>query len=84
MKRFQMHDIVKVIKLLDNRFDKFTPSTFTKRPPQVGDVGTIVTVSEEEDVDSYCVECVDDQGRPAWLEYMRSEELELNRSIDDM
>lgn len=86
MKRYQMHDIVTVVKLRDNRFDKFTPWGFSCRPPHVGDVGTIVTVpTSETDSLIYCVECMaEHDSKTLWLEYMYPEEIELNRSIDEM
>jgi hypothetical protein len=57
MKQFQMHDVVKVIKVRNDRFDQFTPWAMSKRPPRVGDVGVLVTIPVPGDPIAYCGVC---------------------------
>jgi hypothetical protein len=65
--------VVKVIRLLQP--DRgFHGTDGVRRPPQVGDVGTIVHVY---DLTSFAVECLDGSGMTMWLADFFAEELEL-------
>lgn len=65
-------DCVKVVKLLrDNR--PFNGTENVKRPPKIGDVGTIVHFQKD-----FCVvEKVDSEGYTVWLADFIPEELEI-------
>ncbi|HEY6073723.1 MAG TPA: hypothetical protein VIV15_10095 [Anaerolineales bacterium] len=76
---FHEYDVVRVTKLLKPERD-FMGSEDTKRPPRVGDIGTIVDIPEGSS-DYYVVECVDSDegswGATLWLADFVSDELEL-------
>lgn len=67
------HDPVKVVRLL--RTDRpFDGTENVKRPPQIGDVGTIVHLASGD----FCiVESVDSEGCTVWLADFSIEELEI-------
>jgi hypothetical protein len=65
--------VVRVIRLLQP-YRSFQGTESISRPPQVGDVGTIVFAY---DLTSFAVECVDGNGMTIWLADFFSEELEL-------
>jgi hypothetical protein len=66
------HDCVKIVKLLhENR--RFDGTEIIKRPPEVGDVGTIVHM-----IENFCiVESVNSEGYTIWLADFFTEELEF-------
>jgi len=66
------HDCVKIVRLLQaNR--PFDGTEGVKRPPRVGDIGTIVHLAQ-----SFCiVESVDSEGYTIWLADFLVEELEI-------
>jgi hypothetical protein len=75
MAEFHEYDVVRVTQLLQP--DRhFTGYESIKRPPQVGDVGTIVDIHPE--MGSWCiVECVAGDGSTIWLADFMTNELEL-------
>jgi hypothetical protein len=66
------HDCVKIAKLLqENR--SFDGTENVKRPPQVGDIGTIVHM-----IENFCiVESVNSEGYTIWLADFLTDELEI-------
>jgi hypothetical protein len=68
------YSIVKVVKLLKPSRD-FSGSKNVSRPPQIGDIGTIVHV---HDPSKACiVEMSDEKGMTIWLADFVAEELEV-------
>lgn len=79
MAKFHEYDVVRVTQLLlpDRSFDG---NEGVKRPPQVGDVGTIVHLPPE--TNAWCiVECVASDGCTIWLADFTTDELELVEGI---
>lgn len=75
MTNFHEYDVVQVTQLIqpDRHYDG---SDGIKRPPQIGDQGTIVDISPK--ADSWCVvECLDSDGATIWLADFSSDELQL-------
>jgi hypothetical protein len=73
---FQQYDSVRVARLLDPP-ETYNGWGFNRRPPRVGDVGTIVDILVAQGVpDSYVVESSDPDGVTIWLGDFRTEELE--------
>jgi hypothetical protein len=66
-------DVVRVIDLIDARRN-YSGSKSAARPPQIGDIGTIVTEYDEE---NFAVECVAPNGSTIWLADFRAAELGL-------
>lgn len=65
-------DSVKIVKLLRNN-RPFDGTENVKRPPEIGDVGTIVHFQKD-----FCVvESVDSEGYTIWLADFLPEELEI-------
>ena len=77
MNMFRELDVVKVIKRL--KPDRpYIGTAGTCRPPQVGDLGTIVVIHDSGQSDiSYTVECIDKDGYTIWLAEFFHEELRL-------
>jgi hypothetical protein len=75
MAEFHEYDVVRVTQLLQpNR--NFTGNAGSKRPPQVGDEGTIVHIPPE--AHDWCIiECVASDGSTIWLADFTPDELEL-------
>ena len=72
MSGFSEYDFVRVVRLaVSGRAYRGTNGA--SRPPQIGDVGTIVFVYGEHD---FAVECVAEGGMTAWLADFHSDELE--------
>jgi hypothetical protein len=71
-------DVVKIIKLLESE-RHFDGSPSVMRPPEKGDIGTIVEVFQTSQKVAYCVECVDNEGCTIWLADFLPEEIQ---SID--
>lgn len=68
----QEHDCVKIVKLLKPE-RPFDGTKNVKRPPQIGDLGTIVHKQK-----NFCiVEMVDSEGDTVWLADFLVEELEI-------
>ena len=74
-------DVVRVIKLLtpNRHFDGWGPD---RRPPRIGDVGTIVHVGVPNE--AYMVECSDKDGSSIWLADFVAEELECIWEAEEM
>jgi hypothetical protein len=68
--QFREFDTVRVVRLLSptRRYDG---TDGTKRPPAIGDVATIVNLTEE----SVSCEMVDDAGNTVWLADFTADEL---------
>ncbi len=67
---------VRVIKLLHpvNEYDVWT---FSKRPPQIGDIGTVVDIQQATDLPTkYVVECTNSTEGAVWLCGLDIEEIE--------
>ncbi len=74
MAGFHEFDVVRLVQLIDaNRH--YAGSEGIKRPPRIGDVGTIVYVAPG--ATSFIVECVDSSGLTGWLADFADAELEL-------
>jgi hypothetical protein len=68
----KQYDVVRVAAIRSNRFTSERPGF--QRPPQVGDVGTILEVY----ADAFEVECSErDTGVTIWLEAMFPDELQM-------
>lgn len=54
-----------------------------KRPPQIGDLGTIVYIAPGSQGKNswYIVECLDNNGLTVWLADFREDELELVEAV---
>ena len=64
--------MVRVARLLRDERD-YDGTESVKRPPRVGDTGTVVTVLGTNE--KYVVECVAPSGRTVWLAEFTPEEL---------
>lgn len=75
MAEFHEYDVVRITRMLQP--DRhYTGHEGIKRPPQVGDEGTIVHIPSE--ANSWCiVECVARDGSSIWLADFMTDELEL-------
>ena len=76
MAHLKEYDVVRVTQLLkpDRRYDG---NAGIKRPPQIGDSGTIVHVPPEPYSEWCIVECLDKNGFTIWLADFTADELEL-------
>lgn len=82
----EIHDIVEIARM--NKTDRrFNGTESVKRPPAIGDRGTIVDIHENQDGSQfYTVESVDDKGNTIWFadfafnELIGTGENELNKS----
>ncbi len=64
---FTQYEVVQVSKLLKAP-DAYEGWSRNRRPPQIGDIGTIVEVLKAEGIrDCYVVESVDQDGFTIWL-----------------
>jgi hypothetical protein len=73
MTPFHELNTIRIVRLLrDNREYSGTPGII--RPPQIGDVGTIVHVYDPHG--PYSVECVNAEGYTVWLADFAAEEIE--------
>ncbi len=71
----RQYDVVRVVQLL-RPAEAYDGWGLNQRPPQVGDVGTIVEILQAPGLpDDYVVECVGPGGRPIWLGDFFEEEL---------
>ena len=79
MAHLQEYDVVQVIKLIqsDRHYDG---NAGVKRPPQIGDCGTIVHIPPEPNSEWCIVECLDKDGFTIWLADFTADELELVES----
>jgi hypothetical protein len=73
-----MNDRVRVVTLTGSAADHLVRST-AERPPQVGDIGTVVDISERLGGVGlhYTVALTHDGTRPVWLAVFAAHELEL-------
>jgi hypothetical protein len=70
-------DTVRIVQLLTPS-RAFDGTETTKRPPQLGDVGTVVHVGYRDSMPAlYIVEAVDPNGHTLWLADFVPEELSL-------
>jgi len=75
MATFHEYDVVRVTQLIQ-RNRHYDGNEGIKRPPRVGDQGTIVHIPPG--TDSWCiVECIDSDGATIWLADFTTDELEL-------
>jgi hypothetical protein len=68
---------VRVKKLLHpvNEYDVWT---FSKRPPQIGDIGTVVDIKQATNLPTnYVVECTNSTEGTVWLCDLNVEEIEV-------
>jgi hypothetical protein len=78
MNHFKEYGVVRVIKL-DRPNRHFDGTESVKRPPQMGDIGTIVHISPGTQGMSsrYIVECLDKNGFTVWLAEFTMDEFEF-------
>jgi hypothetical protein len=82
MDDFREYDVVRVKKLNQpNRHYDGTASV--RRPPRIGDDGTIVYIPQEmQGLNSWCiVQCLDNDGLTIWVADFTTDELELVEAI---
>ena len=78
MDLFHEYDVVRVKKLIvQDRW--YTGSSTVKRPPSIGDCGTIVDIPKGS-IDRLTAECVDKNGQTIWVADFIADELELIES----
>ncbi len=71
----KQYDVVRVVAIRNNRFDKHSASY--QRNPAIGDTGTVLEVYTAPRL-AYEVECLDaNNGYTIWLEAMFPDELTL-------
>jgi hypothetical protein len=63
---------VRIVKLLTPSRE-FTGTEGVRRPPRIGDEGTIVLVYDPQ---TFAVEMIDENGMTVWLADFKAEELE--------
>ncbi len=82
MNHFNEYDVVRVVQL-DRPNRHHDGTTGVKRPPQIGDLGTIVHIAPGSPGKNswYVVECVDKNGLTVWLSDFIEDELELVEAI---
>jgi ribosomal protein L32E len=82
MDSFREYDVVRV-KKLEQPWRYFDGTESVMRPPQIGDVGTIVHMPPDtQGLKSMCiVECVDNEGYTVWLADFTIDELELVEAV---
>ena len=69
--------LVRVIQLL-HPLEEYDGWNVGRRPPQIGDIGTVVDILQEEGLpNKYVVEASDGDGITIWLADFDAEELEL-------
>jgi hypothetical protein len=77
VKSLAQYEVVRVRQLLHGP-GHYNGWKLNKRPPAVGDEGTIVEILKAEGLqDCFVVECSDECGRTIWLGDFSSEEIEI-------
>ena len=73
---FEQYSLVRVRQLLQSP-DHYDGWGFNQRPPQVGDIGTLLDILQTPgSPDGYVVECSGTDARAVWLGIFTVEELE--------
>jgi len=75
--KLKQYEIVRVVKML-HPAEYYDGWKLNKRPPRLGDVGTIVEILNAPNLaPNYVVEAISPNGIPDWLGDFLEEELEL-------
>ncbi len=80
MQNFHEHGVVR-IKALMHADRGYSGSEGIKRPPRIGDIGTIVYIDTK--ATWYIVECIDNGGLTVWLADFEEGELEMESGAKD-
>jgi hypothetical protein len=76
-KLLEQYSVVRVVKLM-RPINDYNGWNINKRPPQIGDIGTIVEILQAQNLPiHYLVESVDTRGYTIWLSDIETGEIEL-------
>ena len=83
MKEFRQYDVVRIVRFLSKLNVQETNESSFKRPPEIGDIATVVEVYT--DPPGYELECCEDNdGVTTWLASFTKESIELEKFISDL
>jgi hypothetical protein len=70
---FKQYDVVKIVRLNKS---EWAVDGFSRRPPQVGDIATIVELYASPQI-GFELECVAPDGQPQWLHTVTPADIEF-------